>query len=58
MPTRDTSTDEDYTIAFDAAGRRVDSSSPEAYEIESYSQGRHLVGIGPAHPDWPSSNPA
>ncbi len=48
----------DYEIAVDRAGNRVDPTSPEAYEIETRVNGRHIVGIGPAHPLWPSPNPA
>ncbi len=50
--------DEDYALAVTRDGRRVDPASPEAYEVEYRIGGRHIVGIGPAHPDWPSPNPA
>ncbi len=48
--------DEDYALAFDRDGNAVDPASPEAYEVEFFSQGRHIVGIGPAHPDHPGAD--
>ncbi len=50
MPTDDGG---DYALAVDAQGQRVDPASPEAYEVEYRIGGRHIVGIGPAHPEYP-----